>query len=164
MCPSEQCVGSVGLKHCLCSIRGALSVCIKIKCHSPRGSLCGWHYLKQPSILMVLWWAFYDGFTRNAEIFHNFLFSCRNTADTEGSWLLLSSADRAHLLKTRTSLESCIYLSWPHQPAGQFCPSRSAPGLGLAPRGAAVTREPPLPATAWSLHPDSCSVCSLHSP
>lgn len=33
-----------------------------------------------------------------------------NTADTEGSWLLLSSADWALLLKTLTSLESCVYL------------------------------------------------------
>lgn len=91
-----------------------------------------------------------------------------NTADTEDSWLLLSSADWAHLLKTLTSLESCVYLFWPNRPASQFCQSQvSRWAWAPAPRVEStwlLQEELPLLLTVWSSRPDSCSVCSLHSP
>ena len=87
-------------------------------------NLCDWHYLKWPSSLTFSCWAscwFYQKFWAITTFS---LFSHRNTADTEGSWLLLSSADWAHLLKTLTNLESCVSSVWPNRPAIQPCPSK----------------------------------------
>lgn len=65
-----------------------------------------------------------------------------NTADTEGSWLLLSSADWAHLLKTLTNLESCVSSFRPNRPAIQPCPSKTGwrPSPSAPPPGGAACR------------------------
>lgn len=103
-------------------------------------NLCDWRYLKWPSSLMFSCWASWWFYQKFWGITTFSLFSCRNTADTEGSWLLLSSADWAHLLKTLTNLESCVSSFRPNRPAIQPCPSKMGwrPSPSAPPPGGAA--------------------------